>query len=341
MKKKVIVIICLMIFLIPFLERNVQATDINSYVPMDVSGHWGEGILNDFIDADILKGVIDQQGNLYVKPKDAITRAEFVALLVRTLELKSTTPGKAFTDVPINHWAYGDIQTASALGIVGGVTPTEFAPKKQITRAELAAIIVRAFGTTVNFSGTPTSFTDVPSGYWAIGDINKASQVGIVVGNNGKFSPKASASRAEAVVMLHRSTRLESTALPTDNELQTIVLNNENEVYQAYLDADYYRVFDIAQKYTTGFYLAGVNEGNSVLLYNVEDNGYSYSFLRKSEPVIEVISKSNSFAVVRISNVYYEVTQTKGSEVYKDVVDANGDLLLRKLNGVWKIYSSY
>ena len=53
-----------------------------------------------------------------------------------------TTIDKGFKDID-GHWAYNDITELKALGIISGVSEDEFAPNSLLTRAQMAAMLVR------------------------------------------------------------------------------------------------------------------------------------------------------------------------------------------------------
>ena len=75
------------------------------------------------------------------RPDDAITRAEFVAILVK---LAGDVPTDAsFSDVPDDYWAAEAIAKASALEWVSGYDDGTFKPENTLTRAEACAIMNR------------------------------------------------------------------------------------------------------------------------------------------------------------------------------------------------------
>lgn len=135
-----------------------------------------------------------------------ITRAEFVYLLMQLLPNTKIAP-ETFSDVPSNYWAATAIGEAADLGIVNGTGGGDFSPNAILTRAQMAAILVRAFGFTDN--GTRFSFSDVPSNYWAYTDLNIMWQNGVMLGTSSvDMSPSATATRAEAITMLYRASKL-------------------------------------------------------------------------------------------------------------------------------------
>jgi len=148
-----------------------------------------------------------------------ITRAAFAAALVRLFDWESVSPAKAtFTDVTADRWFYSAVETACSNGAVAASGKT-FRPTDNITREEMAAMLVRALGYT-SLAGVVSSysspFTDVTTNK---GFITIAYDLGIVDGvGDGKFAPGSTAPREQAAAMLVRvydklhgnSTRLSS-----------------------------------------------------------------------------------------------------------------------------------
>jgi arabinogalactan endo-1,4-beta-galactosidase len=106
---------------------------------------------------------------------------------------------KTFEDVNSGHWAYDAIKKMTAKHVVTGVSETEYAPARQITRAEFAALLVRALGLTAKDEG---SFTDVDRSAWYADAIAAAAEAGIVKGRGANtFAPDDSITRQEMAVM--------------------------------------------------------------------------------------------------------------------------------------------
>ena len=101
---------------------------------------WFNNAISTLANADFLFGYPD--GNF--RPNQAMTRAEFSALLVRVVNGANGTVGDtSFTDVA-GHWAENYIYAAYALGWVQGFGDGTFRPDRFITRAEVAALVNRA-----------------------------------------------------------------------------------------------------------------------------------------------------------------------------------------------------
>lgn len=109
--------------------------EIARYMPVDINGHWAEGVITELVHADIVNGEFINN-ETHVNPENPITRAEFVKLLVAGLNLNSDQPGKPFTDVPPDDWARPAIDKVSSVGIVNGYGGNTFKPGANATRAE-------------------------------------------------------------------------------------------------------------------------------------------------------------------------------------------------------------
>ncbi|RXT05804.1 S-layer homology domain-containing protein [Ammoniphilus sp. CFH 90114] len=107
---------------------------------------------------------------------------------------------KSYDDVAVSFWASNVIQELAAKHIVSGVSETQFAPGRSVTRAEFSALLVRALGLKAKNSA---AFKDVPSSKWYAKEVTAAAEAGIVKGKgNGLFAPEATITRQEMVAML-------------------------------------------------------------------------------------------------------------------------------------------
>lgn len=119
----------------------------------------------DFISSyGIMQGYED--GNFY--PNNAITRAEMVAVALRMIRLDNPVSdnvyGQSFTDVPKEHWAYGVVETATALGMINGYPDGTFLPEKPVTYQEAIKIFVSLLG----YEPAAKAKGGYPQGYMAI-----------------------------------------------------------------------------------------------------------------------------------------------------------------------------
>lgn len=88
--------------------------------------------------------VITDSSNGYFRPNEAITRAELAAMLAKFSE--TTGAANYFNDVSVKYWAANAIAICAKLGWITGYPDGTFRPDKNVTRAELMAMINRATG---------------------------------------------------------------------------------------------------------------------------------------------------------------------------------------------------
>ncbi|UKS25479.1 S-layer homology domain-containing protein [Paenibacillus sp. HWE-109] len=105
------------------------------------------------------------------------------------------------------HWAASEIAKISGRMIVQGIDESRFAPDVAITRAELAALLVRALGLPIG--GNHTDFRDVAEASWYSGAVAAAKAYGMMDGfSEGTFGPNQEVSRQEAIVTFVRALKL-------------------------------------------------------------------------------------------------------------------------------------
>ncbi|WP_199622183.1 S8 family serine peptidase [Paenibacillus alkalitolerans] len=110
---------------------------------------------------------------------------------------------KSFPDLD-GHWAKKDVELLASKLILSGTTDTAFTPNKEVTRAEFAAMIVRALGLKENKEAA--KFSDVSSGQWFAGAVGAAAQSEIVTGfEDGEFKPNEKVTREQMAVMISRA----------------------------------------------------------------------------------------------------------------------------------------
>ncbi|MBD1940026.1 WG repeat-containing protein [Microcoleus sp. FACHB-68] len=106
-----------------------------------------------------------------------------------------------FSDVQ-NHWAQVSIVKLQERNLISGYPEGDFRPEGTITRAEFAAILLKAFPNAQPVR-KPANFTDVPNTYWAYKAIQAASKNGFFAGYpDGTFKPNQTIPRVQALVIL-------------------------------------------------------------------------------------------------------------------------------------------
>lgn len=122
-------------------------------------------------------GVITDSSNGYFRPNEAITRAELAAMLANFTE----TAGAAnyFNDVSARYWAANAIAICAKLGWITGYPDGSFRPDRNVTRAELMAMINRATGrapkSTDAFLPGMKTWSDNTADKWYYLDVQEAT----------------------------------------------------------------------------------------------------------------------------------------------------------------------
>ncbi|MFH1012281.1 MAG: S-layer homology domain-containing protein, partial [Candidatus Peregrinibacteria bacterium] len=123
------------------------------------------------------------------------------------VELKGVAEEIPVIEIPFvdlkSHWSTEYVSKLYGLDIIGGKTPTRFAPDETITRAELAKMAVLAFGYEVPATVYSKPFKDVETTVWYAPYVQVAKEQGLITGySNGRFRPDWSINRAEALKIL-------------------------------------------------------------------------------------------------------------------------------------------
>ena len=113
-------------------------------------------------------------------------------------------PEQIFADVPVDAYCYEAVKWAASDGITGGIGNNLFAPGRPCTRGQIVTFLWRAAGSPAPKS--MSSFADVPADAYYAKAVAWAVENGITGGTgDGKFSPDATCTRAQAVTFLYRA----------------------------------------------------------------------------------------------------------------------------------------
>ena len=155
----------------------------------------------------IFRVVTDQLGYFTTSATlaDELGEIPLMDIFVKKTILSAEKTVSAFQDIA-EHWAEDYIEQIIDLGIVGGKTPTSFAPDDYITRAEITKIAMEAFKLEHN-PIMVTSFTDIKLDDWHATYIEAATKAGWVQGydtewNTKVFNPNLHLNRTEALEIL-------------------------------------------------------------------------------------------------------------------------------------------
>jgi len=111
-----------------------------------------------------------------------------------------------FADVNSIHWAKTFIEAMAEKGILKGMTEKTFEPEGTVTRAQFAAMLVRAFVAEKSKALITDKFKDAAADAWYAQDVMSAVEAGLVTGyEDGTFSPDKRITRQEMAVIAARA----------------------------------------------------------------------------------------------------------------------------------------
>ncbi|MBN2982897.1 MULTISPECIES: M20/M25/M40 family metallo-hydrolase [Cohnella] len=157
------------------------------------------------------KGIVNGVGDGTFAPQREVTRAEFLAMLIRAFDLLDEEATVSFGDVSSSSWSYPYIASAVKLGLVQGVGGGKFDPARPITREEItvmAANVLKfvAGAQTADGEAALSKFKDGGSiASFAKEAVALLTENGVITGVGADlFLPKGVASRAQAAVVISR-----------------------------------------------------------------------------------------------------------------------------------------
>jgi len=182
--------------------KTVEVTSFNQYVQrsIEVTQEIAENLSTVLVFEEdntfrhVPTSVYFKDGKYYVVIA-SLTNSTYV--LVSQKVSFSDTDGKWYEDA---------VKEMASRQIIRGTGNSNFAGDREITRAEFAAIIVRALG--LPAKGVST-FSDVPKDMWYYGAVAAATNYDIVSGRDkNRFDPMAKITREEAMQMVFNSSKL-------------------------------------------------------------------------------------------------------------------------------------
>ncbi|OME18518.1 hypothetical protein BSK60_00265 [Paenibacillus odorifer] len=176
----------------------------------DVANHWAKEAVNDMGSRLVIEGT----GNGQFTPDQAITRAEFAAIVVRGLGLEMEQAATPFSDVKTTDWYNSAINTAFAYQLINGFEDGMFRPDEHITREQAMLIIAKAMKITALQTKLSVQSADVllapftdgsDVSNWATSGVADTLQAGIIMGRSSKgLAPKDDMTRAEVAEIVKR-----------------------------------------------------------------------------------------------------------------------------------------
>ncbi|WP_256761623.1 glycerophosphodiester phosphodiesterase family protein [Cohnella sp. WQ 127256] len=190
----------------------------------------------------VLNKVVDPSKATGVQMIPGTNRMKFVPTLFFTKDGKTTATLKrngnslytvienniSFTDMA-NHWARAEVELLANKLVVNGVSDHRFDGDRNISRAEFAALLVRALS--LDPVKAAPSFHDVNSTAWYAEDVVTAVSAGLISGyQDGTFRPDQEITRKELATMAIRALTYAGIATEISAEKQAEMLSKFKDV---------------------------------------------------------------------------------------------------------------
>jgi hypothetical protein len=189
------------------LEKTAAAeTVMKTFV--DIQGHWAQKDIEQLANMHIVDGMDENS----FQPDSSMTRAQFVTILKKALNLQTQATTKLFTDVAADAWYKDSVYATYAANIVSGTSDSTFAPETNVTREQLAVMMVNAYlnATGKKLSditeGQPVSYADSSDiSDWAKQYVAAATTIGLLNGvDDSHFAPAQNSTRAQVATVVVR-----------------------------------------------------------------------------------------------------------------------------------------
>ncbi len=122
------------------LAKGMNILPVNTIYFNDLDEYPGFNLINALAEKEIIGGYPDGT----FKPRQPITRAEAVHIMIRALDIRdkkvviNLDNYEPFNDIPENHWALNNIKIAKKIELISRDQDAIFNPDRKITRADAA-----------------------------------------------------------------------------------------------------------------------------------------------------------------------------------------------------------
>lgn len=156
------------------------------------------------IEALVASGISNGCGLEIFCPTASVSRGQMATFLARSLGVDVSDASSAFTD--LNEAAYyaGPVNRLAEMGLVTGYPDGTFRPEMAVSRAEMAALLVRASG--LEPVGIPSPFSDVPGDAWYAPYVEAIRIAGVTTGcGPERFCPDEPVTREQMALFIVRA----------------------------------------------------------------------------------------------------------------------------------------
>ncbi|MEE0510199.1 MAG: S-layer homology domain-containing protein [Peptococcaceae bacterium] len=187
----IVMAIAMILTMVPFAAFADETT------ASDLSGHWAENVITEWMDYGIINGYEDGT----IRPNNKITRAEMTAMLDRVMDYQ-TKADNTFSDLS-DSWYTDVILKANAAGVISGYPDGTVKPDATITRQEAVAMFSRVLSLDTENAPEATFTDNADVADWAKDAVNAMAAADYIHGSDGQFRPNDGITRAEVVTILN------------------------------------------------------------------------------------------------------------------------------------------
>lgn len=168
--------------------------------------HWAHNYIHELAE----RGVVNGTDAEHYAPGKIATRAEFAKLIAGALGIPGGGTSASYADVAADSWYAEAASALTAAGIMQGNGSGQFQPARELSREEMAVILVKAYewkhGAIQADANALAGFADGESmSAWAKSYIAKAVTLGLLEGQGGGiFAPNKPATRAECAKVVYQ-----------------------------------------------------------------------------------------------------------------------------------------
>lgn len=306
------------ILIVLFIVQITAFTGVDASLDEDVQNSLEKEIL---VKLGILKDYIDSTQ----WDQDFLTRGEMVAIAIRLLGLEDVVNENAedeyFKDVIPGSLYAEYINLAYSMGIVSGVSATEFQPKGTISYPQMIKILIHVLGYDIQaeYAG------GYPAGYLSV-----ASQIGLL---KGIKTLSGDVIRADAFKIIHNALEIDLMTIVRANDRNTYTVVKGKNILTEYLKIEIVEGIVYANHYTGLYdedgkvpknhikiedkvYLAKQDNAASFLGFNVK------AYIKKDDQedyVLFMVQKSNNHSYAVEASLISENTDKSTLCYYEDL----------------------
>ncbi|RSL28835.1 S-layer homology domain-containing protein, partial [Salibacterium salarium] len=145
-------------------------------------------------------------------------------------DVQQADAAESFTDVSNDHWASESIQRLADQGIINGYQDGTYGPTEDISRGQVAELLVNAFDLEVD-QNAESSFDDLNDDSYTTPFAEAVAEAGFIEGraNNTEFAASRDLTRAQMATILVRAFELEPVE---DSDAEVNDLEDAHESHQ-------------------------------------------------------------------------------------------------------------